>query len=92
MLSEEVLRTLAEEDAADPKSFEDRRDALKKCLKEIPDRQRWFLTERYTLGHALDAIAGATGLNLSAVTTMLHRIRMALRDCIRRRLETVSHG
>ena len=63
-----------------------KRDALRRCLREIVGRRRRVLEMRYAGGLKIADIAQQLSVTNNAVKIMLHRVRASLKDCIRRRL------
>lgn len=61
-------------------------DALKDCVKELPEKSRELLALRYERELKIEAIAGQLGRTLDAVYQSLSRTRSLLEDCVRRRL------
>jgi RNA polymerase sigma-70 factor (ECF subfamily) len=63
------------------------RDALRRCLEQLPERSRAVLELRY--GEELEraAIARRTGLGEEGVKSLLVRTRTVLADCVRRRMD-----
>lgn len=65
---------------------DERIDALRRCVEELPERSRALLQRVYADG-AGRAAAGATfGLSADGVKTALRRLRDGLRECVQRRL------
>lgn len=64
----------------------DRHEALRACLAELPSRSRAVLHMRY--GESLDRaeIGARIGLGVEGVKSMLVRLRNGLARCIRRRM------
>lgn len=60
--------------------------ALRLCLEELPPRSRSILTMRYDRRQSCGQIAGAVGSTLKAIHQTLRRLRLALHDCIERRI------
>ncbi len=60
--------------------------ALRACVQSIRGKSRQVLDMRYVHGLKPHAIAEALGMTRNAVWVMLHRVRIALADCIRQRL------
>lgn len=80
-------RLLAEEDDAAAMVEEKRRyDALQKCLQKLPERQREILHLHYHQDLKFAEVAERLGGSAEAVRRMASRVRMALRECIQRRL------
>jgi RNA polymerase sigma-70 factor (ECF subfamily) len=65
---------------------EDRREALRICLRQIHGRRQAVLTMRYGNNARVADIASQLGMSASAVSVMLHRVREALFACVRRHL------
>lgn len=65
---------------------DERRQALQRCLEELQPHHRHLLTERYQEGVPTDELARRLGKTADAVRRMLHRIRLALYDCVQRKL------
>jgi RNA polymerase sigma-70 factor (ECF subfamily) len=70
-----------------------RRDALRRCLDQLPDaRGRRVLELRYGQGLAGDRVAREVSLSTNALYTLLSRVRRALQDCVERRLRVEEAG
>jgi RNA polymerase sigma-70 factor (ECF subfamily) len=69
-----------------------RLDALRECLKSLPDHSRSLLELRYERGLACEDIARQSGRSLDAVYQSLSRIRTKLEECVRQRLAGVHEG
>jgi RNA polymerase sigma-70 factor (ECF subfamily) len=65
---------------------EERRMALRFCLERIKGRRREVLEMRYRRNAKIADIAQQFGMSVDGVFVMLHRIRTALYECIRRQL------
>lgn len=63
-------------------------EALSKCLQSLGGTFQRVVRDHYFSGMALSDIAAAIGTTVSAVKQALYRARLALRDCVRRRLST----
>ncbi|HEX7898555.1 MAG TPA: sigma-70 family RNA polymerase sigma factor [Planctomycetota bacterium] len=61
-------------------------DALRLCREQLPGRGAEALTMRYERGLGFDEIADALGATVNATRQLLSRVRIALRDCIEKRL------
>ena len=59
--------------------------ALEGCLSCLPDQTRRVFLMREWLGFESDEIRAQLGLSADNVRTILHRARMALRECMQRR-------
>jgi RNA polymerase sigma-70 factor (ECF subfamily) len=88
MLDDETLEQVSQvfEDL-EASAWEARREALQKCSERLPERGRTLLRRRYAEGAGSDQIAAEQSLSRGAVDTMLYRLRKALHDCIRLRLQ-----
>ena len=86
-LEEEELLRLA--DAAVVVSYDDgvRREALHECVRDLPERHRQLLADRYFSKEPVSGIAERTKRSRRAVYKMLDRIRAVLLDCIRARIQ-----
>jgi len=70
-----------------------RRDALRRCLDQLPDaRGRRVLELRYGQGLPGERVAREVDLSMNALYTLLSRVRRALQDCVERRLRTEEAG
>ena len=67
-------------------------DALRKCLKEVKGRSRKMLELRYIRELKPTRIGRQLGMTTNAVFVALHRIRIALRECIERRLAATEES
>ncbi len=86
MLSEEALVRLGEALEHAEAENEERREALRHCLQQVTGRRREVLEMRYRENAKVMDIAGRLGMSTSAVSVMLHRIRVMLHECIERQL------
>lgn len=64
---------------------EDRLVALSQCMNELGNDGRELLTQRYRDGLPVQDIAAHLGHTANRVAVRLHRLRVALLECIRRR-------
>jgi DNA-directed RNA polymerase specialized sigma24 family protein len=64
-----------------------RKNALKECLRALPEKSRQVLTQVYESGMRLADVAAQTGQSYGAVLMLLSRVRKGLRDCAERRLQ-----
>ena len=70
-----------------------RRDALRRCLDQLPDaRGRRVLELRYGQGLSGDRVAREVDLSTNALYTLLSRVRRVLQDCVERRLRVEEAG
>ena len=88
IFDEDVIGAMADEIEEAATVFDNRREALAKCMKKLDQRQRALLHEHYTVSQSLREIAEASGRSLSAVKMTFLRIRRQLSACIEREMRT----
>lgn len=86
VLSEAALARIGEALERVEHEAEDRRSALRHCLKQVAGRRREVLEMRYGENVRITEIAERCGMSPSAVSVMLFRVRAALYDCVRGQL------
>jgi RNA polymerase sigma-70 factor, ECF subfamily len=86
VLSEAVLERLEGALEKMEPLAEDRREALRVCIQKVEGRRRSVLDMRYRENVRVNEIADRFGMSASAVSVMLHRIRVELLECVRRRI------
>ena len=64
----------------------DQREALESCLQKLPATQRELVLTAYTKGTRMVDLATRRGQTPMALYKLLHRIRQALLECMRRTL------
>ena len=69
--------------------MDDRLEGLRECLSELSDRHRRVIELRYARQLSPEQIAEQVGASRTAVTTMLHRVRNALRICVSKYMESL---
>lgn len=62
--------------------------ALDECLKRLDGRAGDVVRGHYFDGTNLEAMARGMGTSVSSVKQLLYRVRLSLRECIRKRLGT----
>lgn len=82
----ELVSQLADESAAMSERHSDQREALETCLQKLSATQRELVINAYTKGTRMDDLATRRGQTPMALYKLLHRIRQALLDCVRRTL------
>jgi len=60
--------------------------ALNECLKKLPEKMRELFLARHVDNVPVQVLAGREGRSPDGVSVTLHRTRLALRDCIDKRL------
>jgi len=63
-------------------------EALQECLSQIEGKSRALLEQRYVIGKTVREISKESGRGYSALTMQLHRLREALADCIKLKLQS----
>lgn len=66
--------------------LDDRKEALRRCLGELPEKSRQLLAWRYAEGLDPAGIAGRMQHTRTGVNSLLQRLRESLRDCLDRQL------
>ena len=82
----ELVNQLADESTAMSERHSDQREALESCLQKLPAPQRELVINAYTKGTRMDDLATRCGQTPMALYKLLHRIRQALLECVRRTL------
>jgi RNA polymerase sigma-70 factor (ECF subfamily) len=85
VFDESLLLTLADEGIEDS-TGDTRRAALEECLQKLLPRQREVVLAAYESGAQIDKIANQRGQTPMSLYKVLHRIRLALLECIERTL------
>ncbi len=84
VFDDELVGRLADEAEAAGQRHEAQREALETCLQKLPERQRELVLTAYTKGTRMDELAAQRGQTAMSLYKMLHRIRQALLECVRR--------
>jgi RNA polymerase sigma-70 factor (ECF subfamily) len=63
-----------------------RLEALRDCVGKLSEKARALLHERYTEGRSVEFLSKSTGRAQSALTMQLHRMRLTLALCVKRKL------
>ena len=91
LLSEQTLSLIESHlDQQDRQAMDERIDALRQCLDQLPPRARRLLERRYTIGEKAVEIARTTGHSLESVYQRLSRLQRGLRRCVESRLGSCS--
>lgn len=88
--SEQLLSLIAEDAEMVSAELGDRMDALKECLNSLNETQRKLVQSRYQAGGSVKELAKIAQKTPNAISAELHRIRNALAECIRHRLERAA--
>jgi RNA polymerase sigma-70 factor, ECF subfamily len=61
--------------------------AMEECVRQLPPRCRELLDRRYVRRESTNSMAQQLGMTAEAVRQQLRRIRMAVKDCVGRKLK-----
>lgn len=86
VLAQDVLQMVADEAAQQESRLEAQRDALEKCLGQLPDEQQQLVREAYAPKAQMADLARRAGRTVNAFYQWLHRTRCRLLDCTRNTL------
>ena len=82
LLSDESLRALADEAAAQSEDIDRREDALADCLEKLPAADRKLIESRYFNSQSAKQIAEKRAKSIHSVYRSLSRIHEALMHCV----------
>jgi RNA polymerase sigma-70 factor (ECF subfamily) len=85
--NDELLGLIAQRAEIGTEDIDQRAVALELCLERLTADQRKLLEVRYRQGGSVDEIARAAKKTPTAISSLLYRIRSALAECVRRRME-----
>lgn len=83
-----VIEAVAGEIDRQSDALEARSEALRSCLRRLPEKQRQTILLRYYEDCGIEEIARRTNRTEGAVYRLLSRIRRTLNDCIDNKLRT----
>jgi RNA polymerase sigma-70 factor (ECF subfamily) len=83
VLGTEAIELLAADAAARADGLEDRREALRHCLQKLPEADRRLVDAVYESDTAINDVAREAGRTAMALYKQLHRVRLALAQCVR---------
>jgi RNA polymerase sigma-70 factor (ECF subfamily) len=83
---EDVLRLLAAEADEAAEDLASQREMMERCLKKLPESQQALIAAAYDHGTRIDHLAGRLGRTPMSLYKRLHRIRMALLECVTREM------
>ncbi|NCF89057.1 MAG: sigma-70 family RNA polymerase sigma factor [Verrucomicrobiaceae bacterium] len=92
VFGEELIGLLEEEAARQGQKSDLEERALEICLEKLPERQRELVEVAYAPGVRIDELAREAGRTPMSLYKTLHRIRMALADCIEGFLKREREG
>jgi RNA polymerase sigma-70 factor, ECF subfamily len=86
-LAEDVIELVGEHFEAGPSDgMTTLREAMASCLSSLPQDQRRIIDGRYRDDLTCEDIAAQVGRSVQGVYAVLKRVRVALQDCVERRL------
>lgn len=83
IFDDETVQRIAEQAETMSAEEELRRDALRDCLKKLPERQLAVVRQHYFEHGSVAGIAEDTGMNANAVSQLLFRAKRNLARCVR---------
>lgn len=86
VFSDDLLQTIAEESEESQDDLDQRRTALRQCLKKLRDGDRALIQSRYSPGNRGKHVAEDLGRPANSVYQSIGRIRKTLFECINRTL------
>ncbi len=86
VFDEELFDYLAERQEQRAEDADTRLGALRRCVSQLPEKQRQLIERRYRPGASVQAIAEQDGKTEGAISQALFRIRAALQKCVESRL------
>jgi RNA polymerase sigma-70 factor (ECF subfamily) len=92
IVDDEVINQIATRAEQRLAEMDERQRALRKCLADLPVKQRELLETRYAEGGSIKQLAQRLGRPEPSLSQTLYRIRLALLNCVRGRLGGESAG
>jgi RNA polymerase sigma-70 factor, ECF subfamily len=92
LFSDEAVHLLAVDVMASLDEFDERGEALERCLQSLAARDHKLVQARYREGLSISRISADLGLTESAMYKSLKRIRESLRDCVKRAVNAERSG
>lgn len=83
----ELVEAAFAEQSSNPDYWRARQDALSECVRELPERSQELLRMKYEEGLSAGDAAAALRQTSAAILMALSRLRRALRECARKKLE-----
>lgn len=81
-----LLEQVAEAVSGTERSADDMIHALNACMRKLPERMREMFVARHVDGVTVQELARRESRSPDVISVTLHRARVALRECIRKRL------
>lgn len=89
-LDDEFIEAVAAEIDRRAETLDRRADALRLCLRKLPEAHRRIVTWRYYEDCGVEEIAAKSERTVEAVYRLLSRIREALNECVQRQTTAPS--
>jgi RNA polymerase sigma-70 factor (ECF subfamily) len=90
LFDEELLGKMASTAELRSDYFENRREALRECMRRLPEKLRAILAERYVDQETVAKIARERGATANAVSQQLFRAKTSLMKCVSQRLASAG--
>lgn len=81
-----LMEKIVDESNKQLEEYDDRLDALRSCLADMPTKYRNLIHQRYTESKSVAEIASVQKVTPNAISRAMYRIRRALLQCIENRL------
>ncbi len=88
IFDDDTVQRIAEQAEIMTLHEEQRRDALKLCLKKLPERQREVVSQCYFDDGSVAEIAESSGIKANAISQLLFRAKRNLARCVRQTLDS----
>ncbi|MBI1372359.1 MAG: sigma-70 family RNA polymerase sigma factor [Phycisphaera sp.] len=85
--NDQLLADLASVSTRRTEEYDRRSAALRHCVDELPAERRELIERRYADNDTPAALAESLGRPVDSMYTTLYRLRLALAECVRRKLE-----
>ncbi len=82
VFSDDLLQAMADRAVELAPHLDDRRRALRECIRRLAERDQRMIAARYEPGGGAERAASASGRTIQATYKALYRIRKALFDCV----------
>jgi len=89
---DDLVESIAESVETLAPGYEDRLEALQKCLPLLPDRQRELVERRYLKSESVQDIARDLGFKANAASQILFRARTNLLKCINQTTPSIDQA
>lgn len=86
IFNSEVIERIAVAYEKEPAQLNDIRQALDICIKKLSGRGKQILEMRYHSELSVSRISQKLGMTPGSIYTLLHRVRLALQECISKQM------